>query len=58
MFAVPNQFLQNRRLRFPDFRKFAPEELPALARDLGFSPELMWIDEEWPFAECLWRVSA
>jgi dimethylhistidine N-methyltransferase len=37
-------------------RKFDPEELPRLAQQTGFTPEAMWVDEEWPFAECFWRA--
>jgi dimethylhistidine N-methyltransferase len=39
-------------------RKFTPEELPVMAGQTGFAAEAMWIDEEWPFAECFWRVRA
>jgi L-histidine Nalpha-methyltransferase len=37
-------------------RKFRPEELAAMAADAGFTAEATWIDNEWPFAECFWRV--
>jgi uncharacterized SAM-dependent methyltransferase len=36
--------------------KFADDELSALALSNGFSPDSSWIDEEWPFAEALWRA--
>ncbi len=35
--------------------KFALAEIEALARDHGFRQERTWMDEEWPFVECLWR---
>jgi L-histidine N-alpha-methyltransferase len=38
--------------------KFLLEEIPAMARAAGFSWERQWVDEEWPFVESLWRVSA
>lgn len=36
--------------------KFTPNELDAFAHGAGFAPLQMWIDQEWPFAEALWRV--
>ena len=36
--------------------KFKVEELEILAAGAGFTPERYWVDQEWPFAECLWRV--
>jgi uncharacterized SAM-dependent methyltransferase len=37
--------------------KFAEYELPFLAVSNGFHPVSAWIDEEWPFAEVLWRAA-
>ncbi|HET8548004.1 MAG TPA: L-histidine N(alpha)-methyltransferase, partial [Bryobacteraceae bacterium] len=37
-------------------RKFTPDELAMLGIESGFMPEAMWIDRDWPFAECFWRV--
>jgi len=37
--------------------KFFPEEIAAIASESGFEQEAQWIDEEWPFAESLWRCS-
>jgi dimethylhistidine N-methyltransferase len=37
--------------------KFMPEELRSMAVHAGFVDEACWIDREWPFAECLWRVA-
>jgi L-histidine Nalpha-methyltransferase len=36
--------------------KFYADEIPEIARATGFVPEAQWIDEDWPFAENLWRV--
>jgi L-histidine N-alpha-methyltransferase len=36
--------------------KFAEDELSALALSNGFFPDARWIDQEWPFAEVLWRA--
>jgi dimethylhistidine N-methyltransferase len=36
--------------------KFQAEEICQIARDAGFAIEAQWIDEEWPFAESLWRA--
>lgn len=36
--------------------KFHAGEILEIARDTGFDPEAQWIDEEWPFAENLWRA--
>jgi L-histidine N-alpha-methyltransferase len=33
--------------------KFAPDEIPRLAANAGFSCEAQWFDQEWPFAESL-----
>lgn len=33
--------------------KYAPQELPQMARDAGFRCAARWVDEEWPFAESL-----
>jgi dimethylhistidine N-methyltransferase len=37
--------------------KFEADELKNIACESGFTQEAQWIDEEWPFAECLWRCS-
>ncbi len=37
--------------------KFRLEELRGYARASGFEPVEEWVDREWPFAECLWRVA-
>lgn len=36
--------------------KFTASELGAYARNSGFKPSAIWIDDEWPFAEALWKV--
>ncbi len=36
--------------------KFHAQEIPEIARQAGFAPEAQWVDEEWPFAENLWRA--
>jgi uncharacterized SAM-dependent methyltransferase len=36
--------------------KFRLEELRKNAMDSGFHIVNTWTDEEWPFAECLWRA--
>jgi L-histidine N-alpha-methyltransferase len=36
--------------------KFYADEIPEIARATGFAPEAQWVDEEWPFAESLWRA--
>jgi dimethylhistidine N-methyltransferase len=36
--------------------KFYADEIPEIARATGFFSEAQWIDEEWPFAENLWRA--
>lgn len=36
--------------------KFEADALATLAREAGFEPLRTWIDEEWPFAECLWTI--
>jgi dimethylhistidine N-methyltransferase len=36
--------------------KFSTDELNAFARAAGFTPLQMWIDQEWPFAEALWKA--
>jgi L-histidine N-alpha-methyltransferase len=36
--------------------KFYAGEIPEIARATGFASEAQWIDEEWPFAESLWRA--
>jgi len=37
--------------------KFYADEIPEIARETGFVSEVQWIDEEWPFAESLWRAA-
>jgi len=37
--------------------KFEADEIPEIARAAGFASEAQWIDEEWPFAENLWRAA-
>lgn len=37
--------------------KFHPYEIPEMARESGFVPQAQWTDEDWPFAESLWRVA-
>jgi len=36
--------------------KFTPNELEAYAKVAGFTPVKAWFDDEWPFAEALWRA--
>lgn len=36
--------------------KFEPRELTAMAEAAGFAEDACWIDNEWPFAENLWRA--
>ena len=36
--------------------KFHAHEIPEMARHAGFAPEAQWVDQEWPFAENLWRA--
>ena len=36
--------------------KFLAAEIPDMARAAGFVSECQWIDDEWPFAENLWRA--
>jgi len=36
--------------------KFHAEEIPEIAHESGFESQSQWIDEEWPFAENLWRA--
>ncbi|HTP68486.1 MAG TPA: L-histidine N(alpha)-methyltransferase [Dongiaceae bacterium] len=36
--------------------KYSLAELNATAAHSGFQPQGIWIDDEWPFADCLWRV--
>ena len=38
--------------------KFDLLQLNAMAAAAGFVPEQEWVDQEWPFAEMLWRVPA
>ena len=44
------------RIRTELCHKFTIEELRDFARGAGFQVAREWIDEEWPFAESLWRV--
>jgi L-histidine N-alpha-methyltransferase len=37
--------------------KFDLCELQGIAAQAGFEEQACWVDREWPFAECLWRVS-
>jgi dimethylhistidine N-methyltransferase len=37
--------------------KFQLEDLHALAARTWFEPRAWWVDEEWPFAECLWLTA-
>jgi dimethylhistidine N-methyltransferase len=36
--------------------KFYADEIPEIAHATGFVSEALWVDEEWPFAESLWRA--
>jgi dimethylhistidine N-methyltransferase len=36
--------------------KFEIDELDRMAAQTGFTVQDCWVDREWPFAECLWRV--
>lgn len=36
--------------------KFDAAELLSMASGAGFAQETCWVDREWPFAECLWKV--
>ncbi len=37
--------------------KFDVQQLGRMAATAGFTAEMEWIDEEWPFVETLWRVT-
>jgi L-histidine N-alpha-methyltransferase len=37
--------------------KFRADEIPAMAREAGFTAERQWVDQEWPFAESFWRAT-
>jgi L-histidine N-alpha-methyltransferase len=37
--------------------KFYADEIPEIARQSGFVQETQWIDQDWPFAENLWRAA-
>lgn len=37
--------------------KYTLLDLTTLARHTGFEESRVWVDEEWPFAECLWSVT-
>lgn len=37
--------------------KFFAGQIAAMAGESGFTQEAQWLDEEWPFAESLWRAS-
>lgn len=37
--------------------KYTMQDLRGLAASTGFEQTAEWIDHEWPFAECLWRVT-
>ncbi len=36
--------------------KFQAAEICGIAREAGFEIEAQWVDEQWPFAESLWRA--
>lgn len=36
--------------------KYTVEELSKMATAAGFEQTRQWVDEEWPFAECLWTA--
>lgn len=37
--------------------KFEADEIEEIARESGFTQQAQWIDQDWPFAENLWRVN-
>jgi uncharacterized SAM-dependent methyltransferase len=36
--------------------KFRAEEIENIASEAGFRQQEQWVDEQWPFAENLWRA--
>jgi L-histidine N-alpha-methyltransferase len=36
--------------------KFTVQELEAFGSEAGFEVAETWVDQEWPFAESLWRA--
>ncbi len=55
--CIQCDFLEGETIWTESSHKFNADEIPEMARQAGFSSEAQWIDEEWPFAENLWRAA-
>ena len=49
-------FEQHETIWTESSHKFEADELDFMATATGFTPEATWVDPEWHFAECFWRV--
>lgn len=50
------EFTEGETIWTESSHKYTLETLRAMAGDSGFAVEQIWVDAEWPFAECLLRV--
>ncbi len=50
-------FRQGETIWTESSHKFYAAEIPEIARQAGFVSEAQWVDQEWPFAENLWRAA-
>lgn len=50
------EFAEGETIWTESCQKFELGELRRMAELAGFAQQAVWVDEEWPFAECLWRV--
>ncbi|HWZ32473.1 MAG TPA: L-histidine N(alpha)-methyltransferase [Bryobacteraceae bacterium] len=53
---IESRFRADETIWTESSHKFHAEEIPEIAHESGFESQSQWIDEEWPFAENLWRA--
>jgi L-histidine N-alpha-methyltransferase len=54
---VESRFRAGESIWTESSHKFRAEKIPDMAHASGFDFEAQWIDQEWPFAESLWRAA-
>lgn len=54
--GIAVSFRQGETIWTETSHKYSLSELDAIAAESGFQPQGMWLDDDWPFADCLWAA--
>jgi len=54
--GVEVQFVEGETIWTETSHKYSLDELDQMAAQSGFRPQATWLDNAWPFADCLWSA--